>query len=344
MKNNKKATIKDIAHKADVSVATVSRVFNKSQQVKEKTTQQVLEAAKELNYHPNKVARRMRVKRQDSLIIGLILTDIGNPFFSELARGVEDIAYKNKHTTLICNTDENANKEKFYIDSMLSEKVSGIIIAPTSGNRAYLKRLKTQDYPLVSVDRQPEDLNVDSVTTDNEFGTYLAIKRLFKLGHRRIGLVSGIKGLSTTEGRLRGYKKGLKEYGLPFDEKLVVNGHYKEAGGRKAMQKLLALDQPPTAVFSTNNLMTLGCFEEINKQNICIPNDIAIIGFDDMSWSLALNPPLTAIKQPSYEMGTKAADLLINRLENNEDHTVNIKLNPELVIRKSCGVEPKDQE
>src|SRR5699024_1601553 len=156
-------------------------VFNKSQNVREKTAKRVLKVAEKLNYFPVKVARRMRVKSQDSRIIGLILTDRGNPFFSELARGVEDVAYQNKQATLICNTDENPDKERFYIDSMLSEKASGIIIAPTAGNIDYLNQLKSDRYPIVCVDRYPERLNIDTVTTDNKHGAYVAIKRLIGL-------------------------------------------------------------------------------------------------------------------------------------------------------------------
>lgn len=337
MKEKKKATIKDIAHRAGVSIATVSRVFNKTQNVREKTAKRVLKAAEELNYFPNKVARRMRVKSQDSLIIGLILTDMGNPFFSELARGVEDVAYQNKQATLICNTDENPEKEHFYIDSMLSEKASGIIIAPTAGNVDFLNRLKSQNYPIVCVDRYPEGLNIDTVTTNNERGAYLAIKRLIELGHKKIGIICGIKGISTTEGRLDGYKKALKEFGIPVDKELIIYKNYKETGGREAMKELLSLNSLPTAVFSTNNLMTLGCFEEMYEQDVRIPQDMAIIGFDDMSWSMALNPPLTAIKQPSYELGVNAAELLIKRLNDTKRNTMNMVLNPELVVRQSDG-------
>lgn len=338
MSNVKNPSIEDIAREANVSIATVSRVFNKSDKVREKTAKRVLKAAEKMNYHPNKVARRMRVKNTDSLIIGLIITDVGNPFFSDLVRGVEDIAYKNKHAVLISNTDEDPEKEEFYINSMLSEKVSGVIIAPTAGNTAYLKKLVSQGYPIVSVDRKQPNLNIDTVTINNQLGAYDAVRHLIRLGHERIGIINGIKSLSTTEERFQGYKEALREEGLPLDKDLIIYEDYKEQGGYRGMKALLNIDRPPTAIFSTNNLMTLGCIEAIYEKNLKIPDDVAVVGFDDMPWSGALNPSLTAVKQPGYELGTTAAELLIKRLnDSTERNTMNIVLNPELIIRKSCG-------
>lgn len=337
MVKNKNPSMQDIAEAADVSIATVSRVLNKSSRVRQETANRVLEVANKLNYRPDRVARRMRVKSSDSLIIGLILTDIGNPFFSELSRGVEDVAYNNKHAILTCNTDEDPEKEKFYIDSMLSEKVSGMIIAPTKGNKEFLSQLKSNNYPIVCVDRYPNGLNIDTVTIDNEQGAYQAVKRLVDLGHKRIGIINGIKGVSTTKERYGGYKKALKEAGIAISNDLVIFENYKESGGRNAIRKFLSLDDSPTAIFSTNNLMTLGCYEEMYEQNIQIPEDIAIIGFDDMPWAVALNPPLTAVRQPSYELGQSAAELLLKRLNSTNGNTMHLVLDPKLVVRKSCG-------
>jgi len=330
-----RTSIQDIAKAANVSIATVSRVFNNSNKVRSETANKVLEVAKKMNYRPNRVARRMRVKNSDSLILGLIVTDLGNPFFSDLSRGVEDIAYKNKQALLVCNTDEDPEKEKFYIDSMLSERVSGIIIAPTTGNYDYLRSLKEQNYPIVCVDRYPSDLNIDTVTINNKKGAYEATKRLIELGHKRIGIINGIRNLSTTAGRYNGYKKAIKEAGIQLSKDLVVFENYKESGGREAIQHFLSLDSPPTAVFCTNNLMTLGCYEELHKRRINIPEDMAIIGFDDMPWAVALDPPLTAIKQPSYELGVNAVELLLKRLRKTNGNTMHMVLNPELIIRDS---------
>ncbi|MEX2344282.1 MAG: LacI family DNA-binding transcriptional regulator [Balneolaceae bacterium] len=330
-------SIKKIAKAAGVSTATVSRVLNGSDKVKDHTADRVMEVVEKMNYRIDHVARRMKVKSSDSLVIGLIITDIGNPFFSNVAKGVEDIAFKNKHILMICNTNEDLEKEKFFLNSMLSEKVSGVIIVPTTGNAPFFEKLVFDGFPMVMVDRQFKNLNMDTVSINNEAGGYQATQRLIQNGHKRIGIVCGIKGLSNTEDRLEGYRKALTDTGIPISKELITYGNYIESGGRKAMDKLLALDNPPTAVFSTNNLMTLGCIKEINKRKISIPDEIALIGFDDSTWAEALIPPLTTVKQPGYELGVNAAELLIKRLNNGETSRMNVVLNPELVVRESCG-------
>ncbi|MEX1135763.1 MAG: LacI family DNA-binding transcriptional regulator [Balneolales bacterium] len=329
-------SIKKIAKVAGVSTATVSRVLNGSVKVQQKTAERVLEVVDEMNYQLNNVARRMKVKASDSLIFGLIITDIGNPFFANVARGVEEVAFKNKHVMLICNTNESPEKEKFFLNSMLSEKVSGIIIVPTAGNDKYLNKLVSNGFPMVMVDRRHKNLNIDTVSINNESGAYQAVKRLINNGHKRIGIINGVKGLSNTEERFEGYKKALKEADIPISKELITYGNYIESGGWEAMRTILSLKEPPTAVFSTNNLMTLGCIKEIHLRNLLIPDDIALIGFDDSNWAEAMVPPLTTVKQPGYELGVNAAELLFKRLSNKNASTVNVVLNTELVIRESC--------
>ncbi|MEX0928144.1 MAG: LacI family DNA-binding transcriptional regulator [Balneolales bacterium] len=335
-------SIKEIAKAANVSTATVSRVLNGSGKVRKKTTERVMEVVGKMNYQLNHVARRMKVKATDSLIFGLVITDIENPFFANIARGVEEVAYKNKHVMLICNTNESPEKEKFFLNSMLSEKVSGVIIVPSAGNVALFKQLVADRFPLVMIDRYHKDLNIDTVSINNEAGAYQAVQRLIKNGHQRIGIINGIRGLSNTEGRFEGYKKALREAGLPILNQLITYGDYVESGGRKAMHTLLSQDNPPTAVFSANNLMTLGCIKEIYQRNLSIPHEIALIGFDDSTWAEALIPPLTTVKQPGYELGRNAAERLFKKLHSGPDGTMNIVLNPELIIRESCGSKKAD--
>ncbi|MEX2410049.1 MAG: LacI family DNA-binding transcriptional regulator [Candidatus Paceibacterota bacterium] len=332
-------SIKKIAKEAGVSTATVSRVLNGSDKVREKTAKRVMKVVDEMNYRIDSVARRMKVKSSDSLVIGLIITDIGNPFFSMVAKGVEDVAYKNKHILMICNTNESPKKEKFFLNSLLSEKVSGVIIVPTigNGNQDFFENLVSDGFPMVTVDRRIKNLNVDSVSINNENGGYQATQRLIINGHKRIGIICGIKGLSNTEERLNGYRKALKDANLPMSDDLITYGNYVETGGREAIDKLLSLDNPPTAVFSTNNLMTLGCIKELYKRKISIPDEMALVGFDDSTWAEALIPPLTTVKQPGYELGVNAAELLIKRLNNRDASKLNIVLNTELVVRESCG-------
>lgn len=330
-------SIKDIAKRAGVSTATVSRVLNGSNKVRKPTADRVMEVVENLNYRIDHVARRMKVKSSNSLVIGLIITDIGNPFFSNVAKGVEYVAFKNKHVLMICNTNEDPKKEKFFLNSMLSEKVSGAIVVPTNGNGNFFEKLVEDGFSMVMVDRRPDHLNVDTVSINNELGGYQATQRLIKNDHTRIGIVCGIKGLSNTNERLAGYKKALTEAGIRVSEELITFGNYIETGGREAMEALLSLDKPPTAVFSTNNLMTLGCIKVLYQRKVSIPDEMALIGFDDSTWAEALIPPLTTVKQPGYELGVNAAEQLIKRLNNGDSNTVNIVLNPELVVRQSCG-------
>lgn len=332
-------SIKEIAKLAGVSTATVSRVLNGSDKVRQSTADKVMAVVEEMNYRLDHVARRMKVKSTESLVIGLVITDIGNPFFSNVAKGVEDVAFRNKHIVMICNTNESPEKENFFLNSLLSEKVSGAIVVPTTGNGNYsfFEGLVQDGFPMVMVDRKIEGLNIDSVSINNELGGYMATKKLIKSGHKRIGIVCGIKGLSNTTERLSGYMKALREAEIEVSEDLISYGNYIEEGGREAMSELLSLEDRPTAVFSTNNLMTLGCIKEIYNRKLAIPNEVALIGFDDSTWAEALIPPLTTIKQPGYELGVNAAELLIKRLSNPASSTMNIVLNPELVMRESCG-------
>jgi DNA-binding LacI/PurR family transcriptional regulator len=330
-------SVKEIAKAAGVSTATVSRVLNGSDKVKESTAKRVMQVVEDMNYRMDHVARRMKVKQTDSLVIGLVITDIDNPFFSSVAKGVEDVASKNKLVTMICNTNENPEKERFFLNAMLSEKVSGAIIVPTKGNLDFFQDLVEDGFPMVMVDRKPKNLKIDSVSLNNQKGSYDAVKKLIDNGHRRIGFVAGIKGLSNTEERLTGYYQALDEAKIETDDDLVFYGDYIEKGGRKAIIEFMSLKHPPTAIFSSNNLMTLGCIKEIYKRKLSIPKDIAIIGFDDSTWAEALIPPLTTVKQPGYELGVNAAELLIKRLKNGEANSIDVVLNPELVVRESCG-------
>ncbi|MGD8427180.1 MAG: LacI family DNA-binding transcriptional regulator [Balneolaceae bacterium] len=337
MKKNGNITVEDVAKLANVSTATVSRVFNRSAKVNKETSDRVLKAAKKLNYRPSRVAQRLRGKRKNSMIIGLIVTDLENPFFSEIARGVEDVAYKNKNAVMVCNSNEDREKEKFYLEILVAEQVSGFIVVPTPYNTALIEKIVKDDFPVVCVDRQFNIGNVDSVTVNNQKGAYAAVERLIKLGHRRIAVINGLKELSTTKERFEGYKKAFEHYGIPIHEDLVLYSDSKEQGGVESTRRLLNLDKPPTAIFSTNNLMTLGCLEELNTCGVKIPDEIALVGFDDMPWSRALNPPLTAVRQPGYELGVSATELLLKRLANPYRNTSDIVLNPELVVRESCG-------
>lgn len=334
---NKSLTVEDVAKEAGVSTATVSRVFNQSPLVTQKTVKEVLSVAEKLNYKPSRVARRLRAQKSASGVIGVIITDIKNPFFSEVVRGIEDVAFENQHGIITCNSDEDGEKEEFYINTLISEQVSGLVIAPTPHNYSLLQELADQGYPITFVDRINSELKFDSVKVNNTNGARTAVKHLLELGHRRIGIIGGIPGITTTEERYKGYVKAHEEYDLPVDQQLVTFGNSRQDGGIEQTRKLLAMENPPTALFVTNNLMTLGCLQELHDRGVKIPDDMALVGFDDMPWAVALNPPLTAVRQPGHELGTNAADLLFKRIKSPGRSANHLMLDANLIVRKSCG-------
>lgn len=326
------AGIKDVAEKAGVSVATVSRVINHNPNVKKHLRQRVLQAIEEMGYLPSGIARSMR--NQSVPVVGLIISDIQNPFFTSLVRAVEDVALENDYTVLLCNSDEDPQKEQLYIDVLARERIAGIIIIPSHENCCQsLKKLKV---PVVLVDRKLKSLKCDSVVLDNVCGAKEAIDHLIEMGHRRIGFVGAPLNVSVGFERFTGYQAALKDHGIPINETLIQIGNFKEEGGFQATKKLLEQDPRPTAIFSVNNLMTMGALKAIYEMNLKIPDDISIIGFDDMPWLSLINPPLTAIRQPVYEIGAEAARLLFSRInEEIENPPIHLVLKPELIVRGS---------
>ncbi len=324
-------TSQDVARKAGVSVATVSRVLNDSPHVTQRARDLVLSAVKELNYQPNRTAQRLRAGH--SHVVGLIISDIQNPFFTSVVRGIEDVAYHHGYSIVLCNSDEDIQKEQLYIDVLSSERVAGVIIVPT-GKDCCTPLLNLQ-MPIVMMDRVVPGIAADSVVLDNAAGAYAATRHLIELGHRRIGLIAAPAGPSVGIERQRGYEQALRDHGLPVDLALICAGDFKESGGHAAAHALLDLKPRPTAIFAANNLMTMGAFQAISEKGLRIPGDISVVGFDDMPWLALLAPPLTAVRQPTYEIGAQAAGLLFARLS---DHTAPIQtrvLEPELIVRGS---------
>jgi LacI family transcriptional regulator len=329
------ATIKDVAKQAGVSTATVSRVLNGDPRVTPAYREAVLEAVTALNYRRDRIARNLRVRR--SQIIGLIISDIQNPFFTSVVRGVEDVAYENDYTLLLCNSDEDNHKERLYLDIMISERTAGVIISPASQIDNYSKAVLDAGIPVVAVDRRMLDLDVDTVVVDNLEGTYQAVKHLVSLGHKRIAFIGGPLQVTTAQERRHGYLRALKEHGILPDPALIKVSDYKLVGGYRAAREVLDLGEPPTALFAANNLTTLGALNCIHEKGLRIPQDVAVVGFDDMPWAASLDPPLTAVAQPTYELGRMAADLLLQRIKDTNREIVEVKLGSRLVVRRSCG-------
>jgi len=329
-------SLTDVARRAKVSIATVSRVINNSEKVVPETRAIVQRVMEELGYQPNRVARRLRQKGGRRHLLGLILPDIQNPFFAEVARGVEDVAYANQFAVLLCNSDENLKKEAFYLDVMRAESVDGVILPPIAERDSAVLKLAQSGMPVVSVDRALNSTTIDTVEVDNFQGAFEAVEHLIKIGHKRIGLIAGRANLSTSRDRRRGYEEALAAARLPLRPELVRVGDNKQASGGTLTEELLNEPSPPTALFVSNNLMAVGALEAIHRRKLKVPDDVALIGFDDLPWAEALDPPLTVVRQPAYEVGRAAAEMLLKRLGNPDLPAAWLRLRPRLILRKSC--------
>ena len=329
------ASLQEVARRAKVSIATVSRVLNKSEKVVPETRAVVEQALRDLGYRPNRVARRLRMKDGRAHLVGLIIPDIQNPFYAEIARGVEDAAYASEYALLLCNSDENPAKEKFYLDVMCSESVDGIVLPPFDDTDSAVIELVKTGMPVVCVDRSLARVNTDLVEVDNYRGAHEAVTHLLGKGHRNIGLIEGRAQVSTSRERRRGYLDALAEHGVPVRKDLMRAGDFKQESGRVLAGELLDLRKPPTALFVCNNLMTVGALAALHQRELRVPRDVAIVGFDDLPWAEALDPPLTVVRQPAYEVGRQAMELLLKRIMEPTRPPISVRLLPELVTRRS---------
>ena len=332
----KRATIRDVARAAGVSVSTVSRVLHGHPAVNGDLQKRVQEAIETLDYQPNRSAQRLRSNM--SSVIGLVISDIENPFFTSIVRGVEDVAYSKQMTVVLCNTDEDPRKQERYVDVMAEERVAGLIIAPAYGDSVQsLLKLRQSGIPTVLLDRNVGEDKIDAVLVDNVAGAYTATQHLIALGRRRIVLVNGDTRIKTFADRHRGYCKALEDAGIPFNREYVVEVYPKIERSIEAALALLQLDPRPDAIFAGNNLITVGVLKAIKQLGLNIPQEIALVGFDDMPWSSELCPPVTSIAQPTYELGQEAARLLIRRIQDPNAFQQTIMLHTRLIVRESCG-------
>jgi DNA-binding LacI/PurR family transcriptional regulator len=305
--------IEDVAQRAGVSTATVSRVLSGKPYVSEDLKVRVLTAAQELDYRPSRVARSLREQR--SRIIGLIISDIQNPFFTAIVRAVEDGAHASGHAVFLCNTDEDEAKETLYIDLMLAEHVAGVILSSTTGRNPAYNHLIQAGIPAVAIDRRVYNVPFDTVLVDNIGATRRAVEHLIAQGHRRIAAIVGHLTSSTGEERLRGYTDALIAHKIPVSDALIRIGTPRAPVGYAAMNELLALSDPPTAVFTGNNLLTAGALRALFDVGLRVPEDFAVAAFDDMEWAIFIQPALTMVAQPTYEIGRIAVELLQQRID-----------------------------
>jgi DNA-binding LacI/PurR family transcriptional regulator len=300
--------------------------------------QRIIDAAEELEYIPNNLARNMR--SGSSRILGLIISDIGNPFFTAVARGVEDVAQRHGYSLVLSNTDENPEREAASLTVMATERAAGVIIATTNENGSALRRFQDLGLAVVAIDRHIVDLPTDAVVVDNEGASYEAVSHLVRLGHRRIAIIGGPSDADTARERARGYERALREARIEIDPRLTCEGDFRETAGLTVTRRLLDLPEPPTAIFAVNNLTTIGVLGALRERGIELPAGMSVVGFDDIPTAELLDPPLTVVQQPTYRVGARAADLLIRRLREPTATVKEVVLAAKLVVRGSTTDAP----
>ncbi|KYH43217.1 LacI family DNA-binding transcriptional regulator [Branchiibius sp. NY16-3462-2] len=303
-------TIKDVAARADVSVATVSRVLNGVASVDPAMARRVRAAAKALGYEGNPVARSLRTQKSD--LLALIISDIGNPFFTAVARGVEDVAQTAGYSVLLCNSDEDSQKESRYLDIARRSMVAGVLLSPNAGG-SDVSALLNANIPVVAIDRALNDA-IDSVFVDSSEGARSATEHLLEQGWRRPACITGPREADTAERRARGFREAMTRAGDRHPDSLIRYADYRVAGGRAAAADLLDTSTPPDALFVANSEMVIGAIEEIRSRGMRIGHDIGLVGFDDTPWAPFVEPPLTVIDQPAYNIGAEATRLLLQRV------------------------------
>jgi LacI family transcriptional regulator len=306
------ATIRDVARLAGVAPITVSRVINNAGYISEQTRARVEQVIHELHYVPNTLARSLRSRHTNTL--GLVLTDITNPFWTTVARGVEDAASDAGFNVILCKTDESKFEQEKYLHVLLEKRVDGVLLVPVGCEPDPVEFVQSQKVPIVVIDRWLADMHADSVRCDSEDGGYQLTHMLLELGHRQIAMFSGPAEISTAHDRVSGYRRGLGEVDLSSHDEKVYYGEFTQESGA-AMARLALSDLPqPTAIVANNNFIALGAYQAIREAGYRVPEDISMVGFDDLPTGLLLEPFFTVVVQPAYEMGRQATELLLARI------------------------------
>jgi len=335
-KGTKAASIYDVARESKVSVFTVSAVVNQKSHVGKKLRDRVEEAIRKLNYRPNLIARSLA--KQRTLTIGMIVPDIANPFFPMVVRGAEDAARRHGYNLLLCNSDDSLDQEEKQIELLLSKRVDGILLTKAAGDfrPALRQMIKEVDIPFVLVMRTYPRLTKDAIISDDYQGAYDAVCHLARAGCQRIGLISGPLKVSNALARWRGFRDALESQGLSCEKELVVEGNYRIDSGFRAGNALLS--HRPDGIYVANHLMTIGLLRAAEEMGLSCPQDFRLVSFDDYPWLGVFHPKLTTVELPKHQVGSEAAELLIERIAGSSSKAVVRKLQPELRIRESCGL------
>lgn len=337
--------INEVAARAGVSTTTVSHVINNTRYVSEELVERVNKAMEDLKYHPNSLARGLRSGKTKT--IGLVIPDISNQFFAEVSRKIEDKGFEYDYSVILCNTDDDMVKEKSYIDVLIAKQVDGIIFISAGVESNNLEKTSEFQIPIVVIDRDIKAINADIVLVDNFQGGYDATRYLIELGHRKIACVGGSSPATPGAERIQGYKKALFENKIKVDPTLIIPGDYRFGSGHTAMRELFSRGSLPTAVFACNDMMAMGVIQAVYEQGMKIPDDISVIGFDNIPFSETVYPTLTTIAQPIHEVAGLAVDLLIEKIKYQGQHQrpgkekpayKRIVLDTKLIKRNSCRV------
>jgi LacI family transcriptional regulator len=330
------STIRDVARRAGVSTMTVSRVINSSGYTSRETRARVERAVAELGYVPNALARHLRSKRTRT--VALVLSDLTNPFFTTLARGVEDVAAANDFALMFCNTDESESEEIAYLQMLIQRQIDGVLLVPSSNSGASLRLLRSHRVPVVVLDRRVPSPRVDEVRSDSEAGAFQLVSHLIELGHRRIAMLSGRRNISTSADRVSGYRRALTEAGIPYEERLVRYEGFGVEGGLRMARELLQASPRPTAMFGANNFIAFGAIRALREAELRVPDDMSVVAFDDLPEDWIIDPFLTVVEQRAYEMGKQAAELMLERLAGDgRPKRRSIILPVDLIVRRSTA-------
>lgn len=334
-----KYTMQDVARLAEVSVATVSAVINGTAKVSPKRAERVRKAMEAIDYHPDQVARSLKVGK--TFVIGVVLPDVTNAFFPQVILGVQDAARAKGYSVILCNSNEDPEEEQRHLNTLFARRVDGVLLACANNATAY-DRLLRRRFPIVFFDRIPEGPHRGAVGTDNVDAGYCSTKHLIELGHKDIAFIAGPVHLSPHARRLEGFRKAMQEAHLPIRDEYLRVGDLKIETGCQLGQDLFRLTESPTAIISTNSKMMLGLLRAIRQLGIKCPDQLSLIGFDDHIFSEFLNPPLTTVAQPSYEIGRHAIEMLLKRMSDQSEQDANstgelVLLKASLKVRESTA-------
>ncbi|MFC0844606.1 LacI family DNA-binding transcriptional regulator [Streptomyces noboritoensis] len=327
------ASIKDVAARAGVSVATVSRVLNSHPSVSPEARARVLAAVDALGYRPNAVARSLRTDQTRTL--GLIISDVLNPYFTELARSVEEEARALGYSVIIGNADERPELQDHHVRTLLDRRIDGLLVSPTDGGSPLMLDAARAGTPTVFVDRWIPGVDVPVVRADGRAAIRDLVAHLYGLGHRRLAIIAGPAATTTGSERVEAFRDALREHRLALPEAYIGHGDFQADSGRRSTEAFLALPEPPEVVFAADNLMALGALDAIRAHGLRVPHDIALAAFDDIPWFVHTDPPITAIAQPTGELGRAAVRALVDRIEGRPPQSVTLPAR--LVVRSSCG-------